>query len=142
MTEGEKVAVAPDFWNDAKNAEAFLKKLSGKKYWVNAIDSLKREGEDFDVLKEMGAPEEEIAQQDTLVTRHLEEVEFKSMLSAEGDNLGALVKINSGAGGTESNDWSSMLMRMYTRWGERNGYKVTITDLLAGDEAGIKSVTL
>jgi len=119
-----------------------LKKLSGKKYWVNAIDSLKREGEDFDVLKEMGAPEEEIAQQDTLVTRHLEEVEFKSMLSAEGDNLGALVKINSGAGGTESNDWSSMLMRMYTRWGERNGYKVTITDLLAGDEAGIKSVTL
>jgi peptide chain release factor 2 len=94
------------------------------------------------VLKEMGAPEEEIAQQNTLVTKHLEEVEFKSMLSAEGDNLGALVKINSGAGGTESNDWSSMLMRMYTRWGERNGYKVTITDLLAGDEAGIKSVTL
>ena len=81
-------------------------------------------------------------QQDTLITKHLEEVEFKSMLSAEGDNLGALVKINSGAGGTESNDWSSMLMRMYTRWGERNGYKVTITDLLAGDEAGIKSVTL
>jgi peptide chain release factor 2 len=94
------------------------------------------------VLKEMGAPEEEIAQQDALVTKHLEEVEFKSMLSAEGDNLGALVKINSGAGGTESNDWSSMLMRMYTRWGERNGYKVTVTDLLAGDEAGIKSVTL
>ena len=90
----------------------------------------------------MGAPEEEIAQQDALITKHLEEVEFKSMLSAEGDNLGALVKINSGAGGTESNDWSSMLMRMYTRWGERNGYKVTITDLLAGDEAGIKSVTL
>ncbi len=90
----------------------------------------------------MGASEEEIAQQDALVTKHLEEVEFKSMLSAEGDNLGALVKINSGAGGTESNDWSSMLMRMYTRWGERNGYKVTITDLLAGDEAGIKSVTL
>ena len=94
------------------------------------------------MLKEMGAPEEEIDQQDALVTKHLEEVEFKSMLSAEGDNLGALVKINSGAGGTESNDWSSMLMRMYTRWGERNGYKVTITDLLAGDEAGIKSVTL
>lgn len=94
------------------------------------------------MLKEMGAPEEEIAQQDALVTKHLEEVEFKSMLSAEGDNLGALVKINSGAGGTESNDWSSMLMRMYTRWGERNGYKVTVTDLLAGDEAGIKSVTL
>ncbi|MBP1671389.1 MAG: prfB [Bacteroidetes bacterium] len=64
------------------------------------------------------------------------------MLGSEGDNLGAILKINSGAGGTESNDWSSMLMRMYVRWGERNGYKVHIYDLLDGDEAGIKSVTI
>jgi peptide chain release factor 2 len=64
------------------------------------------------------------------------------MLSEEGDNLGALLKINSGAGGTESNDWSSMLMRMYIRWGERNGYKVHVSELLEGDEAGIKSVTI
>ncbi len=64
------------------------------------------------------------------------------MLSAEGDNLGAIVKINSGAGGTEANDWSAMLMRMYIRWGERNGYKITVADSLDGEEAGIKSCTI
>ena len=90
----------------------------------------------------MEASQEEIAEAEKSLEKHLEDVEFKSMLSNEGDNLGALVKINSGAGGTEANDWSSMLMRMYSRWGERNGYKVTVTDLLEGDEAGIKSATL
>ena len=90
----------------------------------------------------MEASQEEIAEAEKALETHLEDVEFKSMLSNEGDNLGALVKINSGAGGTEANDWSSMLMRMYSRWGERNGYKVTVTDLLEGDEAGIKSATL
>ena len=119
-----------------------MKKLSGIKYWVNELDRLKSEGEDLDVLVEMEASEEEIAQAESALEKHLEDLEFKSMLSQEGDNLGALVKINSGAGGTEANDWSSMLMRMYSRWGERNGYKVTVTDLLEGDEAGIKSATL
>ncbi len=90
----------------------------------------------------MEASGEEITQAEDALEKHLEDIEFKSMLSQEGDNLGALVKINSGAGGTEANDWSSMLMRMYSRWGERNGYKVTVTDLLEGDEAGIKSATL
>lgn len=72
----------------------------------------------------------------------MEDLELRNMLSEEGDNLGAILKINSGAGGTESNDWSAMLMRMYIRWGERNGYKVTVTDCVDGDEAGIKSVTV
>ncbi len=90
----------------------------------------------------MDASPEEIEEAKTSFLSKLEDVEFKSMLSAEGDNLGALVKINSGAGGTESNDWSSMLLRMYSRWGERNGYKVSVTDYLEGDEAGIKSATL
>ena len=94
------------------------------------------------MLKEMEASQEEIAEAEKALETHLEDIEFKSMLSNEGDNLGALVKINSGAGGTEANDWSAMLMRMYSRWGERNGYKVTVTDLLEGDEAGIKSATL
>ena len=89
----------------------------------------------------MEASQEEIAEAEKALETHLEDIEFRSMLSNEGDNLGALVKINSGAGGTEANDWSSMLMRMYSRWGERNGYKVTVTDLLEGDEAGIKSAT-
>ena len=96
----------------------------------------------MEVLREMGASAQEIEEAETQAYTHLTEVEFKSMLSAEGDNLGALVKINSGAGGTESNDWSAMLMRMYIRWGERNGYKVTVTNLLEGEEAGIKSATL
>ena len=72
----------------------------------------------------------------------VEALELKNMLGGEGDNLGAILTINSGAGGTESNDWSAMLMRMYLRWGERNGYKMTVTDLLDGDEAGIKSATI
>lgn len=72
----------------------------------------------------------------------LEALEMRNMLGEEGDNLGAILTINSGAGGTESNDWSAMLMRMYARWGERNGYKVTVTDVLDGEEAGIKSATL
>ena len=95
--------------------------------------------DDLEVLVEMEASDSEIEESKTALLSKLEDVEFKSMLSAEGDNLGALVKINSGAGGTESNDWSSMLMRMYSRWGERNGYKVTVTDYLEGDEAGIKA---
>ncbi len=72
----------------------------------------------------------------------VEALEMRNMLSAEGDNLGAILKINSGAGGTESCDWSAMLMRMYTRWAERNGYKVAVADVLEGEEAGVKSVTL
>ena len=76
------------------------------------------------------------------LTGKVEDLELRNMLGEEGDNLGAILKINSGAGGTESNDWSSMLMRMYVRWGERNGYKVAISDLIEGDEAGIKSVTI
>ena len=72
----------------------------------------------------------------------VEALEMRNMLSAEGDNLGAILKIKSGAGGTESCDWSAMLMRMYTRWAERNGYKVSVADVLEGEEAGVKSVTL
>ena len=72
----------------------------------------------------------------------VEALELKNMLGGEGDNLGAVLTINSGAGGTEANDWSAMLMRMYLRWGERNGYKMTVTALLEGEEAGIKSATI
>ncbi|MBR4438022.1 MAG: peptide chain release factor 2 [Bacteroidales bacterium] len=142
MAEQEKVAASPGFWDNAREAEAFVKKLSGLKYWVKQLDSLSSGWEDLQVLREMEASQEEIAEAESELEKNLEDIEFKSMLSQEGDNLGALVKINSGAGGTESNDWSSMLMRMYSRWGERNGYKVTVTDLLEGDEAGIKSATL
>ncbi len=97
---------------------------------------------DVEVLQEMEASEQEIEAEVAKVEALIAEVELKSMLGEEGDNLGALLKINSGAGGTESNDWSMMLMRMYVRWAERNGYKVGVYDVIDGDEAGIKSVTI
>jgi len=125
-----------------------LKELSGVKYWVNAIDSLTAAAEDLEVLYEMAQMEEDASMEAeldgeyaSLITK-IDEIEAKSMLGEEGDNLGALLKINSGAGGTESNDWSMMLLRMYTRWGERNGYKVSVYDVIDGDEAGIKSATV
>lgn len=102
--------------------------------------------DDLDVLAEFARSDEsvtaELEEQYARALSGLEELELRNMLGEEGDSLGALLKINSGAGGTESNDWSAMLMRMYVRWGERNGYKVHISDLIEGDEAGIKSVTL
>ncbi len=96
----------------------------------------------MDLVREDPELEEEVDKAFSQTLRLIEELEMRKMLGEEGDNLGAILKINSGAGGTESNDWSSMLMRMYARWGERNNYKVHIYDLIEGDEAGIKSVTL
>ena len=128
------------FWDDPKEAEAFLKKMSGVKFWTDAYDELRKMDEDLEVLLEF-AREDESAQQDAdaqfeALTGKVEDLELRNMLGEEGDNLGAILKINSGAGGTESNDWSAMLMRMYVRWGERNGYKVAVSDLIEGDEAG------
>ncbi|MEF9931464.1 MAG: peptide chain release factor 2 [Bacteroidales bacterium] len=137
-----KISTAPGFWDEPKEAEKFLKKLSGTKYWVTCIDSIETALADIEVLTDMGADEQEIEAEEKKVDKLIGEVELKSMLGEEGDNLGALLKINSGAGGTESNDWSMMLMRMYVRWGERNGYKVAVYDVLDGDEAGIKSATI
>ena len=149
-------SLSPDFWNDPKAAEAFLKKLSGVKSWVSDFDKAAGAIDDLDVLYEfardsVAGSEEESMETDE--TRELdaayrtaldavEALELRNMLGNEGDNLGAVLTINSGAGGTEANDWSAMLMRMYLRWGERNGYKMTVTSLLEGEEAGIKSATI
>ena len=135
-----------EFWDDPKEAEAYLKKMAGVKFWTDAYDEIRKMDEDLEVLIEF-AREDESAQQDAdaqfeALTGKVEDLELRNMLGEEGDNLGAILKINSGAGGTESNDWSAMLMRMYVRWGERNGYKVAVSDLIEGDEAGIKSVTI
>ncbi len=152
----QKKTESPDFWNDPKAAEVFMKNLNGVKSWVTGFDKASTEVDDLDVLYDFakeslgGSTDETVT---TAETQELDEsyskavedvdaLELRNMLGAEGDNLGAVLTINSGAGGTEANDWSSMLMRMYMRWGERNGYKVTVTDLLEGDEAGIKSATI
>ena len=149
-------SLAPDFWNDPKSAEIFLKKLAGVKSWVADYEKAASAVDDLDVLYEFardslsGGEDETV---DTEESRELDQaflqavdaveaLELRNMLGGEGDNLGAILTINSGAGGTEANDWSAMLMRMYTRWCERNGYKYTVTSLLEGEEAGIKSCTI
>ena len=112
-------------------------------YEVDGYDALEAGYADLETLLDFGedAADDIDAAAGDLIEK-LEALERRNMLGAEGDNLGAVLTINSGAGGTEANDWSSMLMRMYTRWGERNGYKMTVTELLEGDEAGIKSCTI
>ena len=142
VQEREKQSQAPDFWNDAKEAESFLKKTSSIKAWVNDYDAAESAAGDVDVLAELEPEGEDIEKAYKTALGKVEDLEFKNMLGDEGDNLGAVLTINSGAGGTEANDWSAMLMRMYMRWGERNGYKMTVTELIEGDEAGIKSCTI
>lgn len=152
----QKKTESPDFWNDPKAAEVFMKNLNGVKSWVTGFDKASTEVDDLDVLYDFakeslgGSTDETVTTAETQeldesyskAVEDVEALELRNMLGAEGDNLGAVLTINSGAGGTEANDWSSMLMRMYMRWGERNGYKVTVNDLLEGDEAGIKSATI
>ena len=146
--------LAADFWDDPKEAEKFLKELSGVKFWVTGFDNVAAAAEDLNVLYDFakesldGAEDENTSEVEELehaykaALAELEALELRNMLGEEGDNLGAVLTINSGAGGTEANDWSSMLMRMYMRWGERNGYKLTVTECLEGEDAGIKSVTI
>lgn len=154
--ELQKQTEAPDFWRDPKAAETFMKNMNAVKTWVTDFDKASTLTDDLDVLYEfaeasMDGAEDEAAESDEMkeleaayseAEKAVEALELKNMLGEEGDNLGAILTINSGAGGTEANDWSAMLMRMYMRWGERNGYKMTVTDLLDGDEAGIKSATI
>ena len=142
VKEKELRSQAPDFWDDPKQAETFLKGLSGVKAWVSAFDGAKSAVEDLEVLQELDPEGTEIDAAYAQACSQVEDLELKNMLGAEGDNLGAVLTINSGAGGTEANDWSAMLMRMYMRWGERNGYKMTVTEEIEGDETGIKSCTI
>lgn len=144
VAEKEEVSQSPGFWDDPKKAETFMKALNSVKSWVTSYDKTLSAVDDLDVLQEFST-EEDSAELDSGYATALsmvEDLELKNMLRAEGDNLGAVLTINSGAGGTEANDWSAMLMRMYLRWGERNGYKMTITENLEGDEVGIKSATI
>ena len=133
---------AADFWNDPKAAEGILKQISSLKLWTNSYNKARGAVEDLEVLAELDPEGEDIDKQYSLALSEVEDLELKNMLGAEGDRLGAVLTINSGAGGTEANDWSAMLMRMYIRWGERNNYKMTTTELVEGDEAGIKSCTI
>lgn len=136
----------PDFWTDPQKAEAQLKKVASIKYWITAYDEIDRMLGDLvlmpDFVKEGLSSPEELDAQYHAVLEKIDALEMRNMLGGEEDHLGAIMEINSGAGGTESLDWASMLFRMYTRWGEANGYQVRVIDLQEGDEVGIKSVTM
>jgi len=144
--EEQQTTLAPGFWDDPEQAEALMKKINGKKQWTNAFQSAATALEDLTVLfefsKEGEATTAEVEAQYAIFIDKLEDLEFRNMLGSEGDELNAVLEINSGAGGTESCDWAGMLMRMYIMWGEKNGFKVKEVDLQEGDVAGIKSVTL
>lgn len=136
----------PGLWNDSKKAEDLLKAIAQLKSWTNEFQKISTAVEDltviYDFYREGEATEEEIDNQYSNCLSMIEDLEVRNMLQKEEDQLGAILKINSGAGGTESNDWAAMLMRMYLRWAERNGYNVKELDFQPGDEVGVKSVTI
>ena len=137
---------APDFWNDAKQAEKVMKQVRELKGWIEGCEVVSRSVDDlnvlFDFAKEGEATEEEVDTHYAETLQLVEKLELKNMLRGEADQMSCILKINSGAGGTESQDWASMLMRMYMRWAEANNYKLTVSNIQEGDEAGIKTVTL
>ena len=145
INDDEKTA-APEFWDNPKEAEVFLKQLRSKKKWVEEYEEIHTQFEDLQVLvefaKEDADSEKELDEQFPQLVEKIENLEFKNMLSNEGDELSAVLQITAGAGGTESCDWASMLMRMYQMWSEKQGYKIRELNYQEGDVAGVKTVTL
>ena len=137
---------APDFWEDPKYAQEQMKKVKGIQKWLDGYKTVRLYADElqlaFDFYKDEMVTEEEVDAEYAKAIKAIEDLELKNMLRQKEDPMDCVLKINSGAGGTESQDWAQMLMRMYMRWAEAHGYKVTITDMQEGDEAGIKSVTM
>ncbi len=146
ITNEEEKTFAPDFWNNAKEAEILVKNLRSKKKWVDdynkAIEMADELQLAYEFYREGELPGEELDEQYDITNAHIENIEFKNMLSDEGDSLSAVIQITAGAGGTESCDWAQMLMRMYLMWAEKQGYKIKELNFQEGEVAGIKTVTL
>jgi peptide chain release factor 2 len=142
----EEEASSPNFWDTPKHAEMLMKSLRAKKKWVEDFNRLETDGEElqiiYDFYKEGEATEGEIINRYQKTEQLLEKLEFKNMLSDESDTMSAVLQITAGAGGTESCDWASMLMRMYVMWSEKQGYAIRELNYQGGDVAGIKTVTL
>jgi peptide chain release factor 2 len=138
--------LAPDFWNQPQEAQEQMKLIQSKKQWVDDFNNAKSLVADLEIFlefqKEGEMSEADVEDHYNKTIEAMEKLEFKNMLSAEGDELTAILQITAGAGGTESCDWASMLMRMYMMWSEKNGYKVKELNYQDGDVAGIKTVTL
>ena len=137
---------APDFWEDVERAQEQMKKVKSIEKWIVGYNNVRQLADElqlaFDFYKEEMVTEQEVDEDYDKAVKAIEDLELKNMLRQEEDPMDCVMKINSGAGGTESQDWAQMLMRMYMRWAEAHGYKVTISNLQEGDEAGIKSVTM
>ncbi|MGQ1908861.1 peptide chain release factor 2 [Marinifilum sp. RC60d5] len=146
IQEEEMRTQAPGFWDNPKEAEVQMKKVRGLKSWVELYNEVRESTEDlsvlFDFAKEGEASNEEVEEQFSATEKLIEALELKNMLRKDEDKFGAILKINAGAGGTESCDWADMLYRMYLRYGESHNYKVRQLEYQEGDEAGIKSATL
>ena len=148
IEEIQKQSEAPGFWNDQKNAQALFQKAKSLQIWVDAwnkVDKKQVQFKEFIELAELENDEKLTAEIDNElkdVEKAYSDFELKSMLSGKDDEKNCILTIHSGAGGTEAQDWAQMLMRMYLRWGEQNGYKMNLVDWLEGDGAGIKSATI
>ncbi|MEI3800963.1 MULTISPECIES: peptide chain release factor 2 [Chitinophaga] len=142
----KQLSLAPGFWDDNVRATSILKEIKVNKYWVDLYDQVNAAIDDSAVLndffKEGEATEEEVEQAYNAAVAALDDLEFKSTLNQPEDEMPAVLTINSGAGGTESQDWAEMLLRMYRMYGEKQGWKVSEIDTQYGDGAGIKSATL
>ncbi|MCK9290354.1 MAG: peptide chain release factor 2 [Bacteroidales bacterium] len=146
IEEEEEKTLAPNFWDDPKKAETQLKLISEKKHWVENYQKAFQLYEELILAREFyetgDASEAEVGKAASASIHAIEELEFKNMLSSDEDKLSAIIAINSGAGGTESQDWASMLLRMYLMWAEDQGYKTKQLDLQEGEVAGIKSASI
>nr|WKN36782.1 peptide chain release factor 2 [Tunicatimonas sp. TK19036] len=146
IDDEQKLTLQPDFWNDSQEAEKVMKSIQTKKIWTDSYEKAQTAYEDLETLYEFYEMDEvseaDINRERQKAEKIIDELEFKKMLSGEEDQLSAVLQINPGAGGTESQDWAEMLMRMYLMWGEKNGYGVKQVDFQPGETAGIKSVTL
>ncbi|MCU0468734.1 MAG: peptide chain release factor 2 [Arcicella sp.] len=146
IEELEVITLDPAFWENPKKAESTMRQIRELKFWTVGFDQLNQYMGDLETIwefYEMGeASEEEVDAEGAKLEEKLGELEFRKMMSDEGDNMSAVIEINAGAGGTESQDWASMLMRMYIMWAEKNGFKIKEADHNDGDVAGIKSVTM
>lgn len=146
VNNDKQVSLSPGFWDDSKRATSVVKSIKLNEYWLNLYYDVKTKIEDFSVLfefwKEGEATEEEVKEAYGSAFKATEEAEFKSTLNKPEDEMPAILQINSGAGGTESQDWAEMLLRMYRMYGEKQGWSVTELDFQDGEGAGIKSATL
>ncbi|HLX00286.1 MAG TPA: peptide chain release factor 2 [Candidatus Acidoferrales bacterium] len=152
LVELDNLASEPEFWNDQERAQKVMKERKGLEVRVQAEEKLKRLGDDLETYLDLAKEETNAAQRQSMLAetareldsaaKFIGELETATLLSGENDALNAILTVKSGAGGTESQDWTAMLLRMYLRWAERHGFVATVMDSMPGEEAGIKSATV